>query len=209
MARGNSSWGRRNKPRRASSRYASPPARMPRLSMACPFHIVYRTRAQTVASQRQTPVWSCISASNLVQLRAAKATERRPGGTRAGPSPSHCVLRIPESTTQKGTSMKCASVVKVAAAAAVVIGLVGCQDLKPMQSDIADLKSQVAQLQSQVAASKSSADQAASAAQSASQAASGAQSTANQALAAAQAAHFAVDATNEKINRMFKRSISK
>src|SRR6185503_19360778 len=85
----------------------------------------------------------------------------------------------PESTTQKGTCMKCASVVKVAAAAAVVIGLVGCQDLKPMQSDIADLKSQVAQLQSQVAASKSSADQAASAAQSASQAASGAQSTAN------------------------------
>ncbi|HEV7139235.1 MAG TPA: Lpp/OprI family alanine-zipper lipoprotein [Steroidobacteraceae bacterium] len=115
----------------------------------------------------------------------------------------------PESTTQKGTCMKCASVVKVAAAAALVIGLVGCQDLKPMQSDISDLKSQVAQLQSQVAASKSSADQAASAAQSASQAASGAQSTANQALAAAQAAQSAVDATNEKINRMFKRSISK
>ena len=115
----------------------------------------------------------------------------------------------PESTTHKGTCMKCASVVKVAAAAALVIGLAGCQDLKPMQSDIADLKSQVAQLQSQVAASKSSADQAASAAQSASQAASGAQSTANQALAAAQAAQSAVDATNEKINRMFKRSISK
>src|SRR5579863_3709010 len=125
-----------------------------------------------------------------------------------------CRLRIafsgpPESTTQKGTCMKCASVVKVAAAAALVIGLVGCQDLKPMQSDIADLKSQVAQLQSQVAASKSSADQAASAAQSASQAASGAQSTANQALAAAQAALLEVEATNEKINRMFKRSISK
>src|SRR5579862_9286904 len=31
----------------------------------------------------------------------------------------------PESTTQKGTCMKCASVVKVAAAAAVAIGLVG------------------------------------------------------------------------------------
>ena len=151
---------------------------------------------------------SCISASNLVQLRAAKAKERRP----VAGVPAAFALRVsgpPESTTQKGTCMKCASVVKVAAAAAVVIGLVGCQDLKPMQSDIADLKSQVAQLQSQVAAAKSSADQAASAAQSASQAASGAQSTANQALAAAQAAQSAVDATNEKINRMFKRSISK
>ncbi|MGH8258402.1 MAG: alanine-zipper protein, partial [Steroidobacteraceae bacterium] len=34
-------------------------------------------------------------------------------------------------------------------------------------------------------------------------------STANQALAAAQAAQSAVDATNEKLDRMFKRSVSK
>ena len=114
----------------------------------------------------------------------------------------------PESTTQKGTFMKYAIVLKVAAVA-VVAGLAGCTDLKPLQSDINDLKAQVAKLSSDVSAAKSSADQANSAAQSASQAASGAQSTANQALAAAQASQSAVDATNEKIDRMFKRSISK
>jgi outer membrane murein-binding lipoprotein Lpp len=125
-----------------------------------------------------------------------------------------CVLRShsfqgpPESTTQKGTFMKCAIVLKVAAVA-VVAGLAGCQDLKPLQADVADLKSQVAKLQSDVAAAKSSADQASSTASAANQAASSAQSTANQALAAAQASQSAVDATNEKIDRMFKRSISK
>ncbi|MEY3136937.1 MAG: hypothetical protein RL580_669, partial [Pseudomonadota bacterium] len=44
---------------------------------------------------------------------------------------------------------------------------------------------------------------------SAASAANGAQSTANQALAAAQASQSCCDATNEKIDRMFKRSISK
>ena len=95
----------------------------------------------------------------------------------------HVVPGPPESTTQKGTFMKYAIALKVAAVA-VVAGLAGCQDMKPLQADVADLKSQVAKLQSDVAAAKSSADQANSTAQSASQAASGAQSTANQALAA-------------------------
>jgi hypothetical protein len=116
---------------------------------------------------------------------------------------------FPELTTQKGTCMKSAIVVKVAAVAVVVAGLVGCQDLKPLQADINDLKSQVGKLQSDVASAKSSADSASSAAQSASQAASGAQSTANQALAAAQASQSCCDATNEKIDRMFRRSVSK
>jgi hypothetical protein len=115
---------------------------------------------------------------------------------------------LPMLTTQKGTFMKSAIVMKVAAAA-VVVGLVGCTDLKPLQADIADLKSQVSKLQSDTQSAKASADQAASSAQSAQQAASGAQSTANQALAAAQASQSAVDATNEKIDRMFKRSVSK
>ena len=57
------------------------------------------------------------------------------------------------------------------------------------------------------------ASRAASAAQSsanqASTAASSAQSTANQALSAAQAAQASCDATNEKIDRMFKKSVSK
>ncbi|MGA2023736.1 MAG: alanine-zipper protein [Steroidobacteraceae bacterium] len=106
-------------------------------------------------------------------------------------------------------------VVKLAAAAAV-IGLAGCTDLKPLQADIDSLKQQVGKLQTEVDAAKASADaaaRAASAAQSsasqAATAASGAQSTANQALSAAQAAQASVDATNEKIDRMFKKSVSK
>ena len=74
---------------------------------------------------------------------------------------------------------------------------------------MADLKAQLAKVQGDVAAAKSSADQASSAAQSASQAASAAQSTANQAVAAAHASQSCCDATNEKIDRMFKRSVSK
>jgi murein lipoprotein len=115
---------------------------------------------------------------------------------------------LPDLNNPEGDVMKSAIVMKMAAVA-VVVGLAGCQDLKPLQADINDLKSQVSKLQADVQAAKASADQAASAAQQASQAASGAQSTANQALAAAQAAQSAVDATNEKIDRMFKRSVSK
>jgi hypothetical protein len=59
------------------------------------------------------------------------------------------------------------------------------------------------------AAAKSAADAAASAAQSARSAADSAQSAANQALQAAQASQACCDATNEKIDRMFKKSVSK
>jgi predicted nucleic acid-binding Zn-ribbon protein len=112
----------------------------------------------------------------------------------------------------KGIVMNKAIVVKLAAAAAV-LALAGCQDLKPLQADVDTLKSQVAKLQSDGSAhassdaqqfSKLSSDVAA-----ANQAASGAQSAANQALSAAQAAQAGVDATNEKIDRMFKKSVSK
>jgi len=149
---------------------------------------------------------SCIPRPNLMALHGLRKTVAEP---------LRSFLRIaliqglPHLTTQKGTFvMKSATVMKVAAVA-VVIGLAGCTDLKPLQADIADLKSQVSKLQADQQATKASADQAASAAQAASQAASGAQSTANQALAAAQAAQSAVDATNEKLDRMFKRSVSK
>jgi hypothetical protein len=111
--------------------------------------------------------------------------------------------------------MKSAMFVK-AAAVAVVIALAGCTDLKPIQAQIDDLKTQVAKLQTGVDAANAAAAQASQAASAASAtgtaagaAAAAAQSTANQALAAAQAAQAAVDATNEKIDRMFKRSISK
>jgi multidrug resistance efflux pump len=104
--------------------------------------------------------------------------------------------------------MKSAIVLKLAAVA-VVVGLVGCTDLKPLQAQVDNLKSQVGKLQTDVQSAKASADQANSTAQSASQAASGAQSTANQALAASQASQSCCDATNEKIDRMFRRSVSK
>jgi hypothetical protein len=105
--------------------------------------------------------------------------------------------------------MKCASVVKAAAAVVAVVGLAACTDLKPIQAQIDDLKSQTAKNAADIAANKSAVDAAHSAAQSAGQAASGAQSTANQALAAAHASQSCCDATNEKIDRMFKRSVSK
>ena len=102
--------------------------------------------------------------------------------------------------------------IKIAAVAAVV-ALTGCTDLKPLQAQVDDLKTKVSKLSSDFAAHES-ANAAAikganDAAAAASKAAAAAQSTANQALAAAQAAQSGVDATNEKIDRMFKRSVSK
>src|ERR1700683_619176 len=108
------------------------------------------------------------------------------------------------------------SIVVKLAAAALVVGLAGCTDLKALQAEVDTLKQQVGQLRTDVDAAKGGPDpasRAASAAQSAanqaSTAASGAQSTANQALSAAQAAQASCDATNEKIDRMFKKSVSK
>ena len=119
----------------------------------------------------------------------------------------------------RGSEMFNSNIVKLAAVGAV-FALAGCQDLKPIQADIATLKTQVGALQSDMAAHKAdntrneqaataAANKAASDAAAASQAAAAAQSTANQALSAAQAAQAGVDATNEKIDRMFKRSVSK
>ena len=112
-------------------------------------------------------------------------------------------------TTQKGIfNMKSTMLVK-AAAVAVVVALAGCTDLKPLQGQVDDLKSQVSKLQSEVQGANSAAAQASSKADAANTAAAGAQSTANQALAAAQASQSCCDATNEKIDRMFKKSVSK
>jgi outer membrane murein-binding lipoprotein Lpp len=111
-------------------------------------------------------------------------------------------------TTKRGLIVMKSAIIKVAAVAAFTM-LAGCQDLKPLQADVDNLKQQVSRLQADLAAAKSSADAANAAAQSASSTASGAQSAANQALAAAQASQSCCDATNEKIDRMFRRSISK
>ncbi len=101
---------------------------------------------------------------------------------------------------------------KIAALAALAV-MAGCTDLKPLQAQVDDLKSQVGKLSSDIAANKAADDasskSAAAAAAAASQSAAAAQNTANQALAAAKAAQSGVDALNEKIDRMFKRSVSK
>jgi outer membrane murein-binding lipoprotein Lpp len=115
----------------------------------------------------------------------------------------------------EGTTLMKPIVVKLAAVA-VLTGLAGCADLKPLQADVDQLKSQVSRLQTDIQAAKESADAAARAASAAqhsadqaNQAARAAQSTASQALTAANAAQASSDATNEKIGRMFKKSIAK
>jgi hypothetical protein len=170
--------------------------------VALPHPTTCRICDATVAAERQNRCWELHS---RVKFDAVARGEY--GGTCSPESLS--VIRTSRINNPKGTFMKCASVVKAAAAVAVVVGMAGCTDLKPLQAQVDDLKAQVAKLGGDLSSARSSADQANSAAQSASQAASGAQSTANQALAAAHASQSCCDATNEKIDRMFKRSVSK
>src|SRR5471030_1798719 len=94
--------------------------------------------------------------------------------------------------------------VKLAAAAAVV-ALAGCVDLKPLQAQVDTLKSQTAALQTDLAANKAEDDKTMATANKAAADAAAASSAA----AAAQSSLFSVDATNEKIDRMFKKSVSK
>ena len=105
--------------------------------------------------------------------------------------------------------MTLTTTLKASLAVACVVAFAGCTDLKPIQAQIDDLKSQVARLQSDTAKASSEAAAAQAAAASAQSAASGAQSTANQALSCCQTNTTAVEAINEKIDRMFKKSVSK
>ncbi|TFG85744.1 MAG: hypothetical protein E4H19_07905 [Chromatiales bacterium] len=76
-------------------------------------------------------------------------------------------------------------------------------------SKLDELSARMDRVASDAAAAKSAADAAGAAASEAKQTASGAQSTANQALNAANQSQSCCDATNEKIDRMFKRSQAK
>jgi outer membrane murein-binding lipoprotein Lpp len=114
-----------------------------------------------------------------------------------------------ELTTLGEYFMNLTTTLKASIAAACLIAFAGCTDLKPIQAQIDDLKSQVSKLQSDTAKAASDAAAANSAAASAASAASGAQSTANQALSLAQQNATAIEAINEKIDRMFKKSVSK
>jgi murein lipoprotein len=105
--------------------------------------------------------------------------------------------------------MNLTTTLKASVAAACVLAFAGCTDLKPIQAQIDDLKSQVNKLQGDSAKNAAAAAAAQQSANSAASAASGAQSTANQALSTAQANSTAIEAINEKIDRMFKKSVSK
>jgi hypothetical protein len=121
----------------------------------------------------------------------------------------HFGLSETNELTQGNIAMTLSTTLKASFAAACVIAFAGCTDLKPLQAQVDDLKSQVTKLQSDTAKASSDAAGASSAAASASSAASGAQSTANQALSTAQSNSTAIEAINEKIDRMFKKSVSK
>ena len=95
-----------------------------------------------------------------------------------------------------------------AAAALMLATASGCAN-KDLIAKVDAANATAKQAQADAAAAKASADAAAAAASSAGTAASSAQSTANQALQAAQASQACCDATNEKIDRAFKKSMGK
>jgi methyl-accepting chemotaxis protein len=101
---------------------------------------------------------------------------------------------------------------KLPALAALLVGvgaITACTDLKPIQADIAQLRSAIEKQNSENATLKSSIDAAAQAASQASQAAQSASAEANRATAAAQTSQQCCDANTERMDRMFRRSVSK
>jgi hypothetical protein len=97
--------------------------------------------------------------------------------------------------------------IKAGVAALAVMLASGCTS--GMKKEHEALTARVDQLAKDVASAKSAADAASASSSEASQKASSAQSTANQALNAANQSQACCDATNEKIDRMFKRSQAK
>jgi Alanine-zipper, major outer membrane lipoprotein len=85
----------------------------------------------------------------------------------------------------------------------------GCTDLKPAQAQLDDLKSQLSQISPKIAGADSAALAAAASARSAATAALQAQNTADRANATAKGNQRGVEAINEKIDRMFTKSVSK
>jgi hypothetical protein len=96
----------------------------------------------------------------------------------------------------------------IGVAAIIVATATGCSNKECWH--VSTLPMPAAKAASQeAAAAKSAADAAAASASSASNAASSAQNTASQALQAAQGAQACCDATNEKIDRAFQKSMGK
>jgi outer membrane murein-binding lipoprotein Lpp len=105
--------------------------------------------------------------------------------------------------------MKMGVRVVLAGVAMTVVCLPGCADLTPIQNQIKDLSNQVSHLSSEQASMRSTLDSTNRAVQGAEAAANRASSKADQALELAQANKASIDATNEKIDRMFRRHLSK
>jgi hypothetical protein len=95
------------------------------------------------------------------------------------------------------------------AAALAALGSTACTDLKPLEGQVAELRSSVESLKSENASMKQAIDAASQSATQASQAAQSAASEANRAGAAAQASQQCCDANTERMDRMFRRSVSK
>lgn len=102
--------------------------------------------------------------------------------------------------------MKIQTAIKASAVALTILITTGCAS---MQSEVDALNARVDALSSDVARAQSAADAAGATASEARQMSSGAQSTANQALNAANQGQACCDATNEKIDRMFQKGMSK
>jgi methyl-accepting chemotaxis protein len=97
--------------------------------------------------------------------------------------------------------------IKAGVAALAIIVATGCTG--KIEKEQAALAARVDQLAKDVASAKSAADAASASASEAGSKAASAQSAANQALNAANQSQACCDATNEKIDRMFKRSQAK
>jgi ABC-type transporter Mla subunit MlaD len=101
--------------------------------------------------------------------------------------------------------MKISTALQGAALALAIMVTTGCVTT----SKFNELSARVDGVEATANANKSAAAAASAAAAEAKQTASGAQSTANQALNAANQSQSCCDATNEKMDRMFKRSQAK
>jgi len=104
-------------------------------------------------------------------------------------------------------SMKLQTAIKGSVIALVMLMVTGCA--AELQNQMDEMNTRVTNLESSTASAQSAADAAGASAAEARQMASGAQSTANQALNAANQSQACCDATNEKIDRMFQKSMSK
>jgi len=102
--------------------------------------------------------------------------------------------------------MKLTSTLRAPFAAACLIVLAGCTDLEPIRAQIDDLKSQLGKLQADTARATAAANARAT---NATSVAEGAQNAVSELQASTEANSKAIAALDDKIDRMFKRPLSK